>query len=50
MKSPHIYQTVVMTKSGRDISISYDTNKMSAKEREILEKFGVRIITHRKLK
>lgn len=49
MKLPYIYQTVVMTKSGGDIGISYSSAKMTAKERKTLKKFGVVVITHRKL-
>ena len=44
-----MYQTVVKPPRG-DISITYHIKKMTALERKILERYGIEIVTHRKLK
>ena len=49
MKGPDMYQTVVKMPGG-DIFITYCQKRMTAQERKTLIKYGVKVVTHKKLK
>ncbi len=45
-----MYQTVVKTESGGDIAISYRQTKITSVEQKVLKKYGIKVVTSRKLK